>query len=92
MVFTTSHQTYGEGKNEFWPWSQMTDAKWRLLRGRFADMMSAIAAQWAGRDLVAAWQIWNEPDSLSGVASVPLSAGNYGKMFGDVYQAIRGCR
>ncbi len=89
VVFTTSHQTYGEGKNEFWPWSQMTDAKWRLLRGRFADMMSAIAAQWAGRDLISAWQIWNEPDSLSGVASVPLSARNYGAMFGEVYQAIR---
>ena len=39
VIFATSHQTYGEGKNEFWPWSQMTDAKWRLLRQRFADMM-----------------------------------------------------
>lgn len=90
VIFTTSHQTYGEGKSEFWPWSQMTEAKWRLLRGRFADMMGAIASQWAGRDLVSAWQIWNEPDSLSGVASVPMTAQEYGLMFGDVYQAIRG--
>lgn len=89
VVFTTSHQTYGEGKAEFWPWSQMTDAKWRVLIGRFADMMTEIAAQWAGRGLVAAWQIWNEPDSLSGVASVPLSARNYGIMFDQVYRAIR---
>ncbi len=89
VVFTTSHQTYGEGKAEFWPWSQMTDAKWRLLIGRFADMMADIAAQWAERELVAAWQIWNEPDSLSGVASVPLSARNYGIMFDQVYRAIR---
>ena len=43
VVFTTSHQTYGEGKAEFWPWSQMTDAKWRVLTGRFADMMAQIA-------------------------------------------------
>ena len=89
VIFATSHQTYGEGKNEFWPWSQMTAAKWRLLRQRFADMMSEIAAQWAGRDLVAAWQIWNEPDSNSGVASVRMSADNYGMMFDQVYRAIR---
>ena len=89
VVFTTSHQTYGEGKSEFWPWSQMTDAKWQLLRGRFADMMVQIASQWAERDLVGCWQIWNEPDSLSGVASVPMSAHHYGLMFGELYQAIR---
>ncbi len=89
VVFTTSHQTYGEGKAEFWPWSQMTDAKWRVLIGRFADMMAEISAQWAGRGLVAAWQVWNEPDSLSGVASVPLSARNYGIMFDQIYRAIR---
>ena len=51
VVFTTSHQTYGEGKAEFWPWSQMTDAKWQVLIGRFADMMEGIAAQWARRGL-----------------------------------------
>lgn len=90
VVFTTSHQTYGEGKAEFWPWSQMTDAKWEVLIARFADMMAKIAAQWSARGLVDAWQIWNEPDSLSGVASVPLPARNYGLMFDRVYRAIRG--
>ncbi len=89
VIFTTSHQTYGEGKSEFWPWSQMTDVKWRRLIGRFADMMEQIAAQWAARGLLAAWQVWNEPDSLSGVASVPLSASNYGIMFEQAYRAIR---
>ena len=24
VIFAISHQTYGEGKSEFWPWSQMT--------------------------------------------------------------------
>ncbi len=89
IVVTTSHQTYGEGKNEFWPWEQMTDAKWQRLIVRFADMMHDISAQWAGRDIISAWQIWNEPDSLSGVASVPLPARNYGLMFRDVKRAIR---
>lgn len=89
VIFATSHQTYGEGKNEFWPWSQMTDAKWGILRRRFADMMSEIAAQWAGRDIVGAWQIWNEPDSRAPVASVTMPAETYGALFEDSYRAIR---
>ena len=89
VIFATSHQTYGEGKNEFWPWSQMTDAKWAILRRRFADMMSEIAAQWAGRDIVGAWQIWNEPDSRAPVASVTMPAETYGALFEDSYRAIR---
>lgn len=89
VILALSHQTYGEGKSEFWPWSQMTDAKWRLLRARLAEMMSKIAGQWAGRDLVSAWQIWNEPDSLSGVASVRMNARHYGLMFAEIHQAIR---
>jgi len=63
IVFTTSHQTYGEGRSQFWPWSQMTDVKWGWLISRFAEMMHAIARQWAGRGLVSAWQVWNEQDS-----------------------------
>ena len=89
IVFATSHQTYGEGQNAFWPWSQMTEAKWALLRQRFAEMMGEIAAQWAGRDLVAAWQVWNEPDSLSGAASVTMPAEQYAALFAETYRAIR---
>lgn len=90
VIFTTSHQTYGEAQDEFWSWPQMTDAKWQRLIKRFAEMMSAIAAQWAGRDLVSAWQIWNEQDApIGAVASVPMSSDNYSKMFDQVYRAIR---
>ena len=90
VVFTTSHQTYGEAKDEFWSWPQMTDDKWQRLIRRFAEMMSDIAAQWAARDLVSAWQIWNEQDAhIGAVASVPMSVENYTKMFAQVYRAIR---
>ena len=90
IVFATSHQTYGEGKSQFWPWSQMTDDKWDRLIARFADMMADIAQQWAGRDLVSCWQIWNEQDAHEGaVASVPMSSGNYAKMFAQTHRAIR---
>ncbi len=89
ILFTVGHQVYGEGKSEFWNWAGMTNAKWKLLRARFAEMMGKIAAQWAGRGLVSAWQIWNEPDSKSGVASVRMSARNYGALFAETQRAIR---
>jgi len=91
IIMTTSHQTYGEGKQEFWPWHDMTDAKWITLTDRFADMMGRIVQQWAGRDLISAWQIWNEQDAPIGIAqaSVPMLAHNYTRMFARVYQAIR---
>jgi hypothetical protein len=91
IIMTTSHQTYGEGKHEFWPWYSMSDEKWAILIDRFADMMSKIAQQWAGRDLISAWQVWNEQDAPIGVAlaSVPMYAHNYTRMFARVYQAIR---
>lgn len=91
IIFTTSHQTYGEGKQEFWPWHDMTDEKWITLINRFSDMMNQISKQWAGRDLISAWQVWNEQDAPIGVAqaSVPMQAHNYTRMFARTYQAIR---
>ncbi len=90
IVFTTSHQTYGEGRSQFWPWSQMTDVKWGWLISRFADMMHDIARQWAGRGLVSAWQVWNEQDSHAGSTSaVPVPPHIYPRMFAHVYRAIR---
>ena len=90
VVITTSHQTYGEARSQYWPWAQMTDAKWRTLTARFAEMMHAIAAQWAPRGLIAAWQIWNEPDAPLGTpASVPMSVQNYTRMFAETHRAIR---
>ena len=90
IVFTTSHQTYGEGRSQFWPWPQMTDAKWDKLIERFAAMMHDISRQWAGRDLVSAWQIWNEQDvPLGSTSAVPMRPRNYTRMFAKVYPAIR---
>lgn len=90
VVFTTSHQTYGEGKIQYWPWPDMNDAKWVQLIDRFSDMMYNIARQWAGRDLVSAWQVWNEQDApIGATSSVPMLVHNYTRMFARTYQAIR---
>ena len=90
VVLTFTHQTYGEGKQEFWPWQQMSDDQWRKLTARLADMMRRIAAQYAGKDLVHAWQVWNEQDAPIGAsASVPMHAHNYAHMLTETMRAIR---
>src|SRR5690606_33726865 len=77
VIFTTSHQTYGEAKG-FPTWHQMTDAHWVTLIDRFADMMARIAQQWAGKGLVQAWQVWNEQDApIGATSSIPMSSANY---------------
>jgi murein DD-endopeptidase MepM/ murein hydrolase activator NlpD len=90
VIFATSHQTYGEGKNEFWPWPEMSDQKWAILTERFADIMGRISKQWAGKGLVHCWQVWNEQDApIGAVASVPMTAQNYSRMLTRVIPAIR---
>lgn len=90
VILATSHQTYGEGKREYWPWSDLTDQQWQTLIGRFADMMRSIARQWAGRGLVDVWQVWNEQDAPRGaMASVPVPVNHYVNMLTQVTRAIR---
>lgn len=90
LIFTTSHQTYGEGRDEYWPWTSMDDPKWAHLIPRFAEMMEKIAEQWAGTGLVHAWQVWNEQDApKEAVASVPMRPHNYAHMLRESILAIR---
>jgi len=88
LVFT--HQTYGEGKNEFWPWPTMTREKWQILANRLAVMVKQIVAEYQGQNLVHAYQIWNEMDAhIGAVASVPMRAEHYAIVLGQLMQAIK---
>lgn len=90
VLLCFTHQTYGEGKNEYWPWPDMTTAKWKHLSERFADMVGRIAKQYAGQDLVHAYQIWNEMDApIGAVASVPMIAQHYAIILSQTIPAIR---
>jgi hypothetical protein len=90
VMFVVTHQTYGEGKDMFWPWPDMTDEKWLQLIDRFARMMDRIARQWAGSGLMHAWQIWNEQDApIGAAASVSMSMQNYTKMLARTIPVIR---
>lgn len=90
VIFCFTHQTYGEGRDEFWPWPAMNDDKWRRLTARFADMVNRITGQFAGQGLVHVWQIWNEQDAQIGApASVAMSPANYAHLLGRTIEAIR---
>jgi hypothetical protein len=86
LIFT--HQTYGEGQGYVWP--QMDSGRWRQLTGQLAAMVRTIAGQYAGSNLVSAYQIWNEQDAHQGAgASVSMPPGNYAYLFAECYKAIR---
>lgn len=89
-ILILTHQTYGEGRDEFLPWSEMTDAKWRQLSDDLAIMACQIAKQYAQQGIVKVYQIWNEQDAPIGArASVSMSNENYAYMVTQVSQAIR---
>lgn len=90
VLFAVTHQTYGEGVDEYWPWPNMTDQKWHRFTPRFTDMVERIAAQYAVEGTVAAWQIWNEQDAPIGAhASVPMLPNNYAHLLSETIRAIR---
>ena len=91
VLLVCTHQTYGEGRNEYWPWKSMNSAKWRDLSAKYADILHRIAQQYAGQNLVHAYQIWNEQDTPPELAfaAVPVPAADYGRILADAVPAIR---
>jgi hypothetical protein len=91
VLLVLTHQTYGEGRDEYWPWRAMTTDKWRDLSKKYADMLNRIARQYAGQNIVHAYQIWNEQDTPPELAfaAVPVPAADYGRMLAEAVPAIR---
>lgn len=91
VLLCFTHQTYGEGKNKYWPWNEMTTAKWQDLTAKFTEMVGRIVRQYAGQNLVHAYQIWNEMDAhIGAVASVPMLPNDYAIVLGETIKAIKG--
>lgn len=88
VMVVLTHQTYGEGAG--FNWNQMDNNRWHTLTLRFVEMAREIARQYAGTNLVHAYQIWNEQDAPQGMsASVPMPPGNYAFLLGETIRAIR---
>ena len=90
LIFTLTHQTYGEGKDHFWPWHGLPDDRWQQLINGFVATVERIARQWAGRGLVDVWQVWNEQDANNGApASVPVPTHHYAALLRQTSQVLR---
>jgi hypothetical protein len=89
VILVLTHQTYGEGQG--FVWHQMNADRWRELTTRYADFARRIAAQYAGRGLIYAYQIWNEQDTAPehARAAVPMPAAEYAKLLTATIRAIR---
>lgn len=87
LVFT--HQFYGEGAG--YVWEQMNTSQWQALTTRYADLARQVAAQYAGQNIVYAYQIWNEQDTLpgNGRAAVPIPSGDYAYLLSQTISAVR---
>ncbi len=87
LVFT--HQTFGEGQGYVWP--QMDSNRWRDLTAKYANIVGRIAEQFRGRDVVFAYQIWNEQDTKPehARAAVPIPPADYAHLLAETIKAIR---
>ncbi|MCB9452224.1 MAG: M23 family metallopeptidase [Anaerolineaceae bacterium] len=88
VILVLTHQTYGEGAGYVWP--NMNSDRWYELAGRFSDFAGKIADRFTGKDLIAAYQIWNEQDTPPQVASAAVSipAADYGSLLARAIRAI----
>jgi hypothetical protein len=89
VILVLTHQTFGEGAGYVWP--NMDTNKWREFTGKWAAVVQKVAARYAGKGWVAAYQIWNEQDTPKNIASaaVSLSPTDYAYVLSEGIKAIR---
>jgi murein DD-endopeptidase MepM/ murein hydrolase activator NlpD len=92
VIVVLTHQTFGEGAGFNWQEMYSTDrGRWNDYIPLFVNAAKSVATRYAGRNIVAAYQIWNEQDTepVNAVAAVPIQASDYGKLLGQTAAAIR---
>lgn len=88
VIIVLNHQAWGEGVPGWPRWEEFQTATWQHFTSAFVERIAHnIIQRFAGRSLI--YQLWNEPDSLDGRASVRMPAASYGVFFRAVSQVIR---
>lgn len=89
VVLVLGHQVFGEGAGYVWP--QMNTDKWRELTVTYSEFCKQIAAQYAGQNLVDAYQIWNEQDTKPEHmrAAVPIPPRDYAHLLSETIKKMR---
>lgn len=88
VILVLTHQTYGEGAG--FNWNAMDSGLWSILAMHYVEMVREIARQYAGQNIIHAYQIWNEQDAPPNAhASVTMPPGDYAFLLGESIRAIR---
>jgi hypothetical protein len=88
VILILAHQTYGEGVPGWPRWEDFSLPTWSHFTDVFNEaVINGVVRKFAGRGII--WQLWNEPDSKDGRASVRMSAPAYGAFFRGVSERIR---
>jgi hypothetical protein len=89
VILVLTHQTYGEGQGYIWP--TMDTGRWRDLTTKYVEIVRQIVTQFVGKNLVFAYQIWNEQDTLPAQAraAVPMPTVDYAHLLSESIKAIR---
>lgn len=92
VIVILTHQTYGEGGGFNWDSMYRDDrARWNDYIPRFVEAVRSVARRYAGKNIVSAYQIWNEQDTPfgHGLAAVPMQAEDYARLLTESVRAIR---
>jgi len=88
VMLVITYQTFGEGAG--YVWSDMEAEDWGSLTTALSATAGDIAAQYEPYNLVSAYQIWQEPDSMPNTPfAVTVPPPEYARMFTEIYRKIR---
>ena len=90
VILILGHQTYGEGGG--FTWESLTDDSWRtFFTPRFLNIVKQTAQIFKDKNLIHAYQVWNEQDTLPQNirSALPLKPDFYGYLLSETIKTIR---
>lgn len=90
VILILGHQTYGEGGG--FTWESLNDERWKtFFTPNFINIVKQTAQIFKDKNLVHAYQIWNEQDTLPEHirSAIPIKPEIYGYLLSESIKAIR---
>lgn len=90
VILILGHQTYGEGGG--FTWESLNDDRWKtFFTPNFINIVKQTAQIFKDKNLIHAYQIWNEQDTLPQHirSAIPIKPEIYGYLLSESIKAIR---
>ncbi|MDZ4669307.1 MAG: peptidoglycan DD-metalloendopeptidase family protein [Phototrophicales bacterium] len=90
VIMILGHQTYGEGGG--FTWESLNDDRWRtFFTPNFLNIVKQTAQIFKDKNLIHAYQIWNEQDTLPQHirSAIPVKPEIYGYLLSETIKTIR---